>query len=202
MIYITNHYWVIGSSTTEVYSSASNTLVPTDDATYAAWAANNTASPIVSEAELSDVIQQYNILPPWLFTASDTFIQPTPTTYTNGQLAAYSANARYNHASGGLTISAISAVPFMTDPVSRNTVDSANAYAVANPGHITDWKMSDGSFIKLTAAQLATVLQDMATFVQSCFTCESTTLASITGGTITTLAAIDSAYAAISNVLP
>ena len=73
---------------------------------------------------------------------------------------------------------------------------------MANPGHITDWKMSDGSFIKLTAAQLATVLQDMATFVQSCFTCESTTVASINSGSITTLAAIDSAYAAISNVFP
>ena len=41
----------------------------------------------------------------------------------------------------------------------------------------------------------------MATFVQACFTCESTTLASINGGTITGLAAIDAAYAAVSNVL-
>jgi hypothetical protein len=38
--------------------------------------------------------------------------------------------------------------------------------------------------------------------VQTCFSCESTTLAGITGGTITSLAQIDAAFAAISNVLP
>ena len=199
---IANNYWIIAGSETDVYSSATNMLVSMGDQTYVDWTATNTATPIASETELADVLQALGSqLPAWLFEATDTFIQPTPTTYTKGQLAAYSANARYNHASGGLTISAISAVPFLTDPVSRNTVDSANAYAVANPGHITDWKMSDGSFIKLTAAQIATVLQDMATFVQACFTCESTSLAGINGGSITTLAAIDAAYAAISNVV-
>jgi hypothetical protein len=196
-----DYYWIIGGSATEVYSSATNTLVPQSDQTYVDWSANNTPNNIDTEAELAEVMQRYWFIPAWMFNSTDTFIQPTPTTYTKGQLAAYSASDRYNHASGGLTISAISAVPFLTDPVSRNTVDSANAYAVANPGHVTDWKLSDGSFIKLTAAQLAIVLQDMATFVQSCFTCESTTLASINGGTITTLTAIDAAYAAIPNVV-
>jgi hypothetical protein len=41
----------------------------------------------------------------------------------------------------------------------------------------------------------------MATFVQACFTCESNTLTAINGGSITTLAQIDAAFAAISNVL-
>jgi hypothetical protein len=203
MINILDHYWIIGGSTTDVYSSATNTMVPVGDATYVAWTASNAASPIASEAELVPVVQAYGSrLPAWLFTATDTFIQPTPTTYTHGQLAAYSASERYNRASGGVTISSISAVPFLSDPVSRNTIDSANSYAVANPGHVTDWKMSDGSFIQLSAAQIAKVLQDVATFVQSCFTCEGTTLASINGGTITDLGTIAAAYAAISNVFP
>jgi hypothetical protein len=42
----------------------------------------------------------------------------------------------------------------------------------------------------------------MATFVQSCFTCESANLTAITGGTVVDLAAIDAAYAAISNTFP
>jgi hypothetical protein len=49
---------------------------------------------------------------------------------------------------------------------------------------------------------LAHILQEMATFVQSCFSCESNTLSDINGGTITTMAEIDAAFAAISNVLP
>jgi hypothetical protein len=122
--------------------------------------------------------------------------------YPAGSLPTHNAAVRYSKASGGVVISSISAIPFFTDPVSRNTVDSAYNYAVANPGHITDWKLSDGSFIKLTEAQLAKVLQDMAGFVQACFTCESTNATAITGGTITTLAQIDAAFAAISNVYP
>jgi hypothetical protein len=42
----------------------------------------------------------------------------------------------------------------------------------------------------------------MATFVQSCFTCESNTATGITGGSITTHAQVDAAFAAISNTFP
>lgn len=114
-------------------------------------------------------------------------------------LTYYAADARYRHASGGVTIGG---KPYLTDPVSRNTVASAHDYAVANPGHITDWKIADGTFIKLDEPGLAHVLQQMATFVQSCFTCESNTATAISGGSITTRAQVDSAFAAISNVFP
>jgi hypothetical protein len=203
MINILDHYWIIAASATDVYQSRSNTLVPVADQAYVDWSNNNTASPVASEAELADVLQAHGTkLPAWLFTAADTFIQPMPTTYSNGQLAAYNADARFRHASGGVTVSSLSAIPFLTDPVSRNTVNSAYQYAVANPTHITDWKMSDGSFIKLTNTQLTTLNNDMTTFVQSCFSCESTNLTSINSGSMTTLAAIDAAFAAISNVYP
>jgi hypothetical protein len=62
--------------------------------------------------------------------------------------------------------------------------------------------MSDGSFVQLNNTQIATVNNDITDFVQKCFNCESTTLTGIDGGTITTMAQIDSAYAAISNVYP
>lgn len=201
-INIANHYWIIGGSTTEVYSSASNTLVPMTDPAYSAWATMNAAAQITNESELRDVMLANDTpLPKWLF-AAPSFIQPTPTTYTKPQLLAYSADARNRHATDGVIITSLSQVPFLTDSTSRNTVNSAYQYAQANPAHITNWKLTDGTFIQLSNTQMATLNNNITTFVQSCFTCESTNLTGINGGTITTLAAIDAAYAAISNVLP
>jgi hypothetical protein len=202
-INVFNNYWAIGGSTSEVYSSATNTMVPVNDQTYVDWTAWFAPTPIASDAELAEVLQAHGLaLPAWMFAASDTFIQPTPTTYTKGQLAAYSADARYRHASGGVVITSLSAVPFLTDPTSRNTVNSAYQYAVANPAHVSDWKMSDGSFIKLDLPQLTTLNDNMTVFVQACFSCESTNAANIRSGATTTLAEIDAAFAAISNVFP
>jgi hypothetical protein len=197
MIDFRNHYWVIAGA--NVYFSVSNTIIAPNDPDYVAWLNVNQPSQIASEADLAVTLQPQNILPAWMFNATDTFIQPTPTTYTHGQLAAYAADARFRKASGGCTIGG---KPYLTDPVSRNTVSSAHDYAVANPGHITDWKLADGTFIQLNETQLAHVLQEMATFVQSCFTCESTTVTNINGGSVTTLAEVDAAFAAISNVFP
>jgi hypothetical protein len=198
-INVADHYWSIGGSTTAYYQSKSNTMVPPNDPDFAAWLAlyaNPTA--IANEAELAVVLQAYGSkLPAWLFTAAS-FIQPAPSVYSKSQLAAYSADARYRKASGGCTIGG---KPYLTDPVARNTVGSAHDYAVANPGHITDWKLADGTFIQLDEAQLAHVLQQMATFVQACFTCESTNFTGINAGSMTTLAQIDAAFAAISNAL-
>ena len=200
---IADHYWIIGGSPTDVYQSKSNTLVAASDPAYVDWAVNNVASPIASEAELADALRSHGApLPIWLFTAADTFIQPTPTTYSKSQLAAYSADARNRHATGGVTITSLSPVPFLTDATSRNTINSGFQYAQANPAHITNWKMTNGTFIPLSSTQMATLNNDVTVFVQSCFTCESTSLTAINGGTMTTLAAIDAAYAAISNTFP
>jgi hypothetical protein len=174
-------------------------MVAAGDQAYVDWAANDVASPIASEAELADALRANGTqLPAWLFNAT-TFIQPTAATYSKSQLAAYSADARSRKASGGANIAG---KPYLSDPVSRNTIGSAHDYAVANPGHVTDWKLADGTFTQLNESQLAHALQEMATFVQSCFTCESANLTAITGGTVVDLAAIDAAYAAISNTFP
>ena len=59
-----NHYWVVAGSASEVYSSAVNDYVPIADATYVAWLAKgNIATRIASEAELGDVLAQYDIEP-------------------------------------------------------------------------------------------------------------------------------------------
>ena len=186
MIDIYNHFWLADDG--RVYGSSTETITNTSDPNYVAWIANNVPTPWPrntagnqTDPALQDVLTPYNL-----------FVD----------LAAYAAYVRYNRASGGVKITSLSAVPFLTDPTSRNTVNSAYQYAVANPAHITEWKMSDGTFIQLTNTQIATVNNDMTTFVQSCFACESTTLNGINGGTITTMAQVDAAFAAISNVFP
>jgi hypothetical protein len=198
-----NTYYAVGGSTTEVYSTVSNTYVAVADQSYQDWLAINPNGPnaAADEIDLWDIRQRTAPLPAWMFDGT-TFVQPAVGQYSKANLRGYNANARYNHASGGVVVTSLSAVPFMSDPVSRNTLANADAYAKANPGHMTDWKLSDGSFIRLSEAQLATALNAMATFVQECFTCESTNLTAINGGAMTTLSAIDSAFAAISNVYP
>jgi hypothetical protein len=62
--------------------------------------------------------------------------------------------------------------------------------------------MSDGSFVTLDGAQITTLMNSVAAFVQACFDCESNNQAAIGAGSLTTLQQIDDAFAAISNVYP
>jgi hypothetical protein len=184
MITTNDNYWLADDG--RIYGSAKQAMTTAADPDYAAWMDNgNVATPwprdnagAQTNASLQSVLSSYGLY---------------------ADLTFYAADARYRRAGGGVTIAG---KPYLSDPVARNTVDSAHTYAVNNPGHITDWKLADGTFIQLNETQLAHVLQEMATFVQSCFTCESNTVAGITGGTITTRAQVDAAFAAISNVFP
>jgi hypothetical protein len=179
-----NNFWLADDA--RVYGSAKQLITNDADPDYVAWTGNG------------------NVATPW---PRDNASNQTPAALQDAltphglfaDLTYYAADARFRKASGGVTIGG---KPYLSDPVSRNTVASAHDYAVANPGHITDWKLADGTFIQLDEPGLAHVLQQMATFVQACFTCENTTATSITGGSITTRAQVDSAFAAISNVLP
>lgn len=177
-----NWYWIIGADTGNVWSSARAMLVPTTDPDYVAWSGLGLQP--LTMASMADLEA----------TLANTYPPGTPRTYA--------ADQRYRKASGSVIITSLSDVPFLSDPVSRNTIARAHDYAVANPGHITDWKLADGvTFIKLDEPQLAHAVQQIATFVQACFSCESTLSAGITDGSITMLAQIDAAFAAISNEL-
>lgn len=176
-------YWFIGSDTDNVWSSARAMSVPASDANYTAWTAvpGNIAPTLPTMAAVENVLR--NSYPPG-----------TPKTYA--------ADVRYRKASGGVIVTSLSSVPFLSDPVSRNTIANALEYIKTTPGSTVNWKMSDGSFIVLNETQLDKAVTAIASFVQSCFTKESEMVAGIDGGSITTLAQIDSAFAAISNVFP
>jgi hypothetical protein len=181
---IHDNFWLADDA--RVFGSAKQLVTNDQDPDYVAWTGNGnfaTTWPRDNAGNQTDDTMQAVAGPLGMFV----------------NLKYYAADARYRHASGGVIIGG---KPYLTDPVSRNTVASAHDYAVANPGHITDWKLADGTFIQLDESGLAHILQQMATFVQSCFTCESNTVTGINGGSITTRAQVDSAFAAISNVFP
>ncbi len=188
MSFPSDWYWIADDG--RVYSSARQVIVDTNDAGYIAW--SQSTQPTVwprdldgnqTDASLQDVLTPYNL-------------------YVD--LFAYAANVRYNTASGGVAVTSLGgSVLFLTDVISRNTINSAYDFMTQKgAGYTVRWKLSDGSFITLNVTQMTTLMNAVATFVQSCFACESTQVAGITGGTITTQAQIDSAFAAISNVFP
>ena len=123
--------WFIGGDTANVWSSARAMLVPTTDPDYVTWL--DSGNQPANAAIMSDVEA----------TLAITFPVGTPRTYA--------ADQRYRKASGGVVISSLSAVPFLTDPVSRNTANSAYDYALANAGVVVQWKLADGvTFIRST----------------------------------------------------
>jgi hypothetical protein len=57
-------YWVVGGDTAQVYSSAAEDFVPTDNAAYLAWIAQGgVATKIGSAAELGEVLAEYSLRP-------------------------------------------------------------------------------------------------------------------------------------------
>jgi hypothetical protein len=181
MFLINDWYWIVGGDQANVWSSARAMSVPVSDADYTAWLIAYQPSQIATMDDL------YN-----LFSGQ----------FPPGSLPTYNADARYRKATGGVIVTSLSPVAFLTDPVSRNSLANANEYIKSTPGSTVNWKMADGSFIILSGAQLTTAVTAIATFVENCFACESTNLDAINGGTITTLQQIDDAFAAIANVFP
>jgi hypothetical protein len=189
------HYWIIGGSGTEVYYSGDNTMKPVADATYTAWltaqtdGVPNAPTPIADIEALRAVIQPLGLFPEWLMKTVPTFIQPAIGIYSKEQLKSYTAVARSTRAGGGMIVTSLSPVSFQSDPLSRNTVNSAYDYALTQTGAWTiNWKMTDNSFVTLDKTKITTLMSSMSAFVQTCYTCENTTDANIDSGTITTSA--------------
>jgi hypothetical protein len=176
-------YWSVGGDATHVWSSARAMSVPVADQAYADWQAvgGHYTTPIASMTELYAVLAAQ---------------------FPAGSLPTYNADARFRRRNSGIIITSLSPATFMSDEASVNDINSSYNYGQANPAATFQWKMADGSFTALDATKITKLHNDALNYVQSCFVCESTNLAAITGGTITTLAQIDAAFAAISNTFP
>jgi hypothetical protein len=182
MFNIYDWYWLADDG--RIFSSRKQAIVTANDTDYAAWKNGNKPSgwPRDSQgnqtdASLNDVLGPYNI-------------------FVN--LTYYTAYARWLKETGGITSSG---TPLRTDRMSQSQRDAAWSYLQIAPGGATvQWKTGDGTFVTINKAQMQTHMNNTAGYVQDCFACEKTTVASITGGTITTRAQVDAAFAAISTV--
>jgi hypothetical protein len=186
-------YWIVGGSTTQVYSSLRNAYVPITDAAYVSWLGINKGAPnILSENDIwyyvNDVVQ------PWLYNGT-TFAQPSATTYTKDQLKAYAAQERFNKETGGIMVSGM---PVVTDRESQGLINGAYSMATHDSTFTTKWKAGPGTFITLDAPTIIAVATAVGAHVAACFSAEATVNASINAGTTTTLAQIDAVISAVS----
>jgi uncharacterized protein DUF4376 len=182
--YYNAYYWYWLADDGRVFSSERQVIVDENDSNYIAWKANNTATQWPRDDagnQTNDALQQV--------------LAPYGTLFVD--LIFYTADARWRKQTGGITVAGNA---YLTDRVSENERNAAYNYVQANPGTVIDWKLPNGSFVSLDEAALTHVALTEGGFVQSCFTCEKDTVASITGGTITDRAGVDAAFAAVSNV--
>jgi len=191
---INDHYWIIGGSSSEVYSSATNTMVPSSDAAYVAWTEVNQVSQIPSVEELVQPLQANGSrLPSWIFNAPS-FIQPATGAYDAEQLKAYNDDARWRKEQGGLTTTA--GFPIKTDDRAQAKITGVYAASKESPAVVTPWHAADGTVHELDATGMYNLNADLLTHINNCFSISADNYAAIDAGTITTLEQIDSAYAA------
>lgn len=176
-----NWYWVVAGSNTQVFASARNAYASNTDATYVAWvAAGNRTTPIDTEANLIAVLTAAGV---------------NVTVPSIAGLSSYLATATANKLASGITVAGFN-VP--TDPTSIALYSTLNI-AAAVPTFTFPWQSGSGSYVTLTAAQISAVYGAVNNYVAAVKAVQATTASSIASGTITTTAAIDSAYAAVSN---
>lgn len=140
-----NWYWVIADNTSEVFSSASGTLVVTTDATYQAWrAAGNLPSRAsgITWTELSDVLQQQ---------APDAWLRAAATLQASGGLTL--AQGATLALAIGLTVTisgsmTLAATVFPVDPTTAAKITDVVATINATggfPGAVSSFPMKDAT---------------------------------------------------------
>jgi hypothetical protein len=124
---------------------------------------------------------------------------PIPPPPGKAELAEIAARLRRRTETGGITAPLGSAsIAMPSDRETQSQLAGAAAFAQANPGATIQWKLADGSFVALAAAQIVAIAVAVATHVQACFAAEASVAAAIAAGTVTTVAQIEAAFAAIA----
>lgn len=172
-------YWKADDG--RVFSSSKQSVVASDDADFVAWSTQTGmgATPWPRDlqgnqttASLQDVLTPYGLF---------------------ADLASYAADRRWRKEVGGFTFNG---VIYPTDRDTQSKMASAFLLASADSTSTFKWKLNDGTFTPtLDATTMQGVAKAIGEFVNGCFTTEETVVAGITGGTITTKAQIDAAFA-------
>ncbi|HQT78551.1 MAG TPA: hypothetical protein PLD10_15975 [Rhodopila sp.] len=105
-----------------------------------------------------------------------------PLIYVQQQQLAAAANEKWLHMAAGHT-TASAGIPLATDPQSLALITSLYNAAQVNPNGTFSFKDRAGNFQALTSAQVSTLYQDMANWVQSFFTYEHTLVDQIKAAT-------------------
>lgn len=177
-----DHYWIVSGDETRVWSSARAAYVPADDAGYAAWREmGRVATRIATDQDLTDVLAVYGLRGPVV------------------DLVAYAAAARWRRETGGTTWSGW---PVHSDD--RSQAKIVAELAAIDRGERSDpdgWKFADGVFRLVSNADFAALAVAVRDHVRACFSAEAAVLAGIAAGTITTMAEIDAAFAAVGGAI-
>jgi hypothetical protein len=177
----TDWYWIVAGDQSKVFSSYQSAYVSSDDVRYQRWVATNGGPTFIAlESDLVELLAEK---------------APGACVPSSGGLTAYAAAARYAKETGGITVSGV-AMP--TDRETQAQLSGAYAYVQATPAATIQWKLANGSFASLTAAEIIAIATAVAAHVQACFAAEATVVAEIAAGTMTTKAQIDSAFAAVT----
>jgi Domain of unknown function (DUF4376) len=121
--------------------------------------------------------------PPWAI--------PTP---TPALLLAYAAYKRWLTATAGTTVGT---TPLLTDDLSQGKIAAVKQAFDTLAITTASFKNAAGVFVTVNAAQMTALYNGVVTHVQACYAAEATVAAAINGGTVTTYAGVDSAFAGI-----
>jgi len=160
-------FWIIAGRETQAYSSAIADFIPLDDARFQAFrAAGGIATTIPSCDELRQVLEDAGAPDLTTGLAFDT------KEVALARLAAY----RYQRETAGIpfTTAAATRHRVATDRDSQAKINAA--YTMARDGLLPQglvWKMADGSFPHLTAADVTAMALEVAGHVAGCFAREA-----------------------------
>jgi len=101
------------------------------------------------------------------------------------------AKTRYSKEIGGITVDGMT---IDTSRTSQAQIQGAYSIAQANSSATFQWKTGAGQFTTLTAAQIISMAQAVAAFVQSCYAQEASVVSQINSGTLTTIAQVKAAF--------
>ncbi len=109
-------------------------------------------------------------------------------------LVAYASVVRHAREIAGVQIGHLT---YSTDREARVHLHEAEAFVKDDPGASVHWKTTDGTFITLTAGQVALTAAVVRRHVQRAFSAEAGALAAIESGTVTTRHQVDSFFAGV-----
>lgn len=115
---------------------------------------------------------------------------PAPTV----NLAEYAADRRFGVETGGVIVNGVAVA---TDRDSQAMISGAYAYIQKRPTSAIKFKASSG-FVTLDAATVEAIALAVGDHVQACFAKEAEVLAGVAGGSITSTAQIDAAFALVT----